>query len=167
MYYININSQFVTILMNQKTQKVFLYISAFLLLLGLILPAYITYAIGYDIGDILEWSWGLQIILPRDLEVADVGIHYHPFIIPLLVTTTAIVLIITLFIEIRKIELKIIYLKNINLAFAIVLIILWFLYMFTRMIGIPISIYFFSISGILTIVVSTMGKREIYRISKK
>ncbi|MFX1590746.1 MAG: hypothetical protein ACFFC1_21645, partial [Promethearchaeota archaeon] len=101
--------------MKQKKQKSLLYIAAFLLLLALSSPAYITYAIGFDIGDILEWSWGLQIIIPRDPKVAEFGIYFVPHAIPLLVTVIAIVLIITLFIEIRKTRRNIIYFRNYNL----------------------------------------------------
>ena len=146
--------------MKHRMKKSFLWLAVLLLLLGIIFPAYITMVIGFDIGDILEWSWGLQIIIPRDPMITGTRIAFVPYAFPWVFTIFIITLTIILFMEIKRYEQKISYLKYIILAFAIVLVMLHFLYYFVRMFIWPISINLVLTGAIIIIINSLKGKKE-------
>lgn len=138
--------------MKRNYQKSLLKLAVFFLLLGIIFPVYITQAIGFDIGDILEWSWGLQIIIPRNLETHVIEIHYVPYGLPLAVTTITVIMVIMLFIEIRILNQKYNYFRYCSLGLAFFLTMMMIFYQIDRIMIIPISIYFYFIGGILTII---------------
>ncbi|MFX0025376.1 MAG: hypothetical protein ACFE8M_03115 [Candidatus Hermodarchaeota archaeon] len=149
-------------------KKSFLWLAILLLLLGIIFPAYITWAIGGDIGDILEWSWGLRIIIPRDLMKSNTIISFVPFIFPWVFTIFIITMIIILFSDIKRYEQKKPDLKYINLAFAILLVILQFLYYLVSMFMWPISINLVLTGAIIVIINNLKGEKGgLYSLKRK
>jgi hypothetical protein len=144
-----------------KSYYTYFYLALFFSLLGFIFPIYITWAIGFDIGDIYEWVWGLQIIIPRNLKESLIGVYWVPSYSKFILSSSAIVFVVLILVEIKNLKHgKIYHKKNVMYA-SIFLLILVLFYQFGTGWGIPLSINFFFLSVILAFLGNSKVKKEI------
>jgi len=141
-------------------RKNFLYLANILLFLEIIFPAYVSQAIGFDIGDILEWTWGLQVIIPRDPLISRIRINFIHYILPWAINIVVIALFVTIFIEIKKYDQKRPSLRYTIINLAVILFIISFLYYASRIIIIPIALNLGLSGSIITIISNLKGKKE-------
>ena len=143
-----------------KSYYIYFYLALFFSLLGFIFPIYIAWAIGFDVGDIYEWVWGLEIVIPRNLEVP-LGVYWVPSFYKLILFSSAIVFVLLILVEIKNLKHgKTYHKKNVTYA-SIFLLILVIFCQIDCILCIPLSTNFFFLSVILAFLGNSNVKKEI------
>ncbi|NHJ22595.1 MAG: hypothetical protein EAX91_16735 [Candidatus Lokiarchaeota archaeon] len=136
--------------------KIFLYLALGCSLIGLIFPTHISQAIGFDIGDMIHWVYGFYILIPRN-PIGNPRFYLSLDVQGLILLTSAILLIIIIFVQLRKVNRGKQYDKNLIYIYAIVQIIAYSFHSFTEFIVVPLSSWAFLLGAIFAII----GNREL------
>ena len=83
--------------------KIFLYLTLGCSLIGLIFPTHISQAIGFDIGDMIHWVYGFYILIPRN-PIGTPRFYLSLDLQGLILLTSAILLVIMIFVQLRKVN---------------------------------------------------------------
>jgi len=114
----------------------------------------------FDIGDIYEWVWGLQIVIPHNLEES-LGVYWVPSYYKFILFSSVIVFVVLIWVEIKNLKHgKIYHKKNVTYA-SIFLLILVVFYQIDCLLCIPLSTNFFFLSVILAFIGNFKVKKEI------
>jgi hypothetical protein len=85
-----------------KAKFLYFYISIIFGLIGIFFPTYVSGAIGFDIGDFINWSFGLYLHIPLN-PIEETRFYYH-LNIGIILTLCIFWLIGTIYYDIRKIK---------------------------------------------------------------
>ena len=138
--------------------KIFFYLSLGLSLSGLIFPTYVSQAIGFDIGDKVNWIYGFYILIPRN-PTGDMILYidYYRIILGCFLILITIILLVVSFVELRNAKLGNRYNKNLIYVIAFIQLMTSFYFEFNDYIVLQLSIWGFIFSALFALI----GNKEL------
>ncbi len=136
--------------------RIFFYLSLGCSLCGLIFPTHVTQAIGWDIGDMVHWVYGFNILFPRN-PIGVPRFYFGLQIQGLFLIVCAFFLVVVSFIELRNAKLGNRYDKNRIYVIAVIQLMVSQFYEFSGFVVMRLSIWGFIFSAIFAII----GNKEL------
>ncbi len=129
----------------------YFYMASLCTTLALIFPTHVSQAIGFDVGDFIHWSFGFYIFIPRTHEYITT-LFFDSSFYTVFLTGSAVVFTIMMLFEGIYLKRKNFYHSELVITATLVLLASVFIYSLISFIVIPISLFGYSISIILSII---------------
>lgn len=133
-----------------KTKFLYFYLSIIFGLIGIFFPTHVSSLLGFDIGDLINWSFGLYLYVPRN-PIEETRFYYH-LNIGIILTLYIFWLIGTILYDIRKIKREKRYTSSTIIIIVILILICQSLYINSDILVWRLFIFAFDFSSIFALI---------------